>query len=107
MTPPCPRRSDDPSPIAGAPMRPCTPLRAVLTAIITALAAFGIATAGTTTAHAAPMPDHVFAPYFESLTGEDPATLAQQSGAKYLTMAFIQTATRVSCTPYWNGDTSM
>ncbi|CCH31302.1 hypothetical protein BN6_40150 [Saccharothrix espanaensis DSM 44229] len=27
----------------------------------------------------------VFAPYFESWTGENPATLAQQSGAEYLT----------------------
>jgi hypothetical protein len=83
------------------------PLRAILTAIITTLAAFGIGAAGTTTAHAATMPNHVFAPYFEAWTGDDPAALSQQSGSKYLTMAFLQTAAQGSCTPYWNGDTSM
>ncbi|MYS75207.1 chitinase, partial [Streptomyces sp. SID5926] len=46
-------------------------------------------------------------PYFEAWTGESPAALAAQSGAKHLTMAFLQTATPGSCTPYWNGDTSM
>ncbi len=56
---------------------------------------------------AAAIPNHVFAPYFESWTGDSPATLSQQSGAKYLTMAFLQTASKGSCTVVWNGDTSM
>ncbi|MBW4718553.1 carbohydrate binding domain-containing protein [Saccharothrix obliqua] len=62
-----------------------------------------------TAAHAAakPLPAHVFAPYFEAWTGENPATLAQQSGAKYLTFAFLQTATKGSCTPLWSGDPGM
>ncbi|MEV5704928.1 carbohydrate binding domain-containing protein [Actinoallomurus sp. NPDC052274] len=88
-------------------MRPCTPPRAVLTALAMILAAFGLVAAGPTPAHAATLPAHVFAPYFEAWTGDDPATLAQQSGNKYLTMAFIQAATKGSCTAYWNGDTSM
>jgi Glycosyl hydrolases family 18/Carbohydrate binding domain len=86
-------------------MRPRTPLRAVLAATAMILAAFGIATVTTTTADAAALPAHVFAPYVEAWTGEDPAVLSQQSGAKYLTMAFIQANTQGSCTPYWNGDT--
>jgi Carbohydrate binding domain/Glycosyl hydrolases family 18 len=53
-----------------------------------------------------PLPAHVFAPYFEAYAGDSPATLSQNSGAKYLTMAFIQAATRGSCTVYWDGDTS-
>lgn len=53
---------------------------------------------------ATPLPAHVFAPYFEAWNGDSPAALSQASGAKYLTMAFIQTEARGSCTPYWNGD---
>jgi hypothetical protein len=87
-------------------MRPRTPLRAILAAVLTTvLAIAGIAAVQPTPAGAATLPAHVFAPYFEAWTGEDPATLSQQSGAKYLTMAFIQAATKGSCTPYWNGDT--
>jgi hypothetical protein len=56
---------------------------------------------------ATPLPARVFAPYFESWTGQSPAALSQQSGAKHLTMAFLQTASRGSCTLLWNGDTSM
>jgi hypothetical protein len=52
------------------------------------------------------MPAHVAAPYFEAWTGESPATLAAESGNKYLTMAFLQTASAGSCTAYWNGDST-
>ncbi|MFJ1805426.1 MULTISPECIES: chitinase [unclassified Streptomyces] len=51
-----------------------------------------------------PMPSHVAAPYFEAWTGESPAALAAASGNKYLTLAFLQTATAGSCTAYWNGE---
>ncbi|MFA3876074.1 glycosyl hydrolase family 18 protein [Streptomyces sp. MMCC 100] len=89
-------------------MRRMRSIRAALTAAATTVAAMGLALSGTGTAQAAtPLPDRVFAPYFEAWTGESPAALAAQSGAKHLTMAFLQTATAGSCTPYWNGDTSM
>ncbi|MCO5967778.1 carbohydrate binding domain-containing protein [Actinoallomurus soli] len=88
-------------------MRPCTSPRAVLTGLAMILAAFGLIAAGPAKARAATLPTHVFAPYFEAWTGDDPAALAQQSGNKYLTMAFLQAATKGSCTAYWNGDTSM
>lgn len=55
---------------------------------------------------ATPLPAHVFAPYFEAYNGDSPAALSQASGAKYLTMAFVQTEAQGSCTPYWNGDSS-
>jgi hypothetical protein len=53
-----------------------------------------------------PLPAHVFAPYFEAYNGDSPATLSQESGAKYLTMAFIQAPSAGSCGIDWNGDTS-
>jgi hypothetical protein len=81
--------------------------RKLLAATALILAAFGVTTVNPTAANAAPLPGHVFAPYFEAFLGDDPATLSQQSGAKHLTMAFIQTASPGSCTPLWNGDTSM
>lgn len=89
-------------------MRRIRSLRAALTAAATALAALGLVTVPGSPAQAAtPLPAHVFAPYFESWTGESPAALSAQSGAKHLTMAFLQTATKGSCTAYWNGDTSL
>ncbi|WP_066940305.1 glycosyl hydrolase family 18 protein [Microtetraspora fusca] len=89
-------------------MRPRTLLRATLAFFATAAATLTLTATPPATAQAsAALPPHVFAPYFEAWTGEDPATLSEQSGAKYLTMAFLQAATRGSCTAYWNGDTDM
>ncbi|WP_067136084.1 glycosyl hydrolase family 18 protein [Microtetraspora malaysiensis] len=89
-------------------MRPRTLLRATLALFATAAATLTLTATQPATAQAtAALPPHVFAPYFEAWTGEDPATLSQQSGAKHLTMAFLQAATRGSCTAYWNGDTDM
>ncbi|GAA3451181.1 carbohydrate binding domain-containing protein [Dactylosporangium matsuzakiense] len=73
-----------------------------------ALAAAGVGLAVTAPAQAATaIPAHVFAPYFEAYNGDSLSGLSQQSGAKYLTMAFIQTAGPGSCTVYWNGDTGL
>ncbi|HTJ38593.1 MAG TPA: carbohydrate binding domain-containing protein [Dactylosporangium sp.] len=73
-----------------------------------ALTAAGVFLAVTPSAQAATaIPAHVFAPYFEAYNGDSLNGLSQQSGDKYLTMAFIQTASRGSCTVYWNGDTGM
>jgi len=52
------------------------------------------------------LPSRVFAPYFEAYSGDSPLTISRNSGAKYLTMAFIQTASAGSCTALWDGDTS-
>jgi chitinase len=70
---------------------------------VAAVVASGSANAATGT----PLPVHVFAPYFEAYAGSSLSGLSQQSGAKYLTMAFIQTPSAGSCTAYWNGDTGM
>jgi hypothetical protein len=100
-----------------------------------ALAALAVATTGTalaTTANAAtastafastafastafastafgerPVPSHVYAPYFEAwdTTNGSLAQQSQESGAKYLSLAFLETDASGSCTAYWNGDTS-
>ncbi|MEV4561679.1 glycosyl hydrolase family 18 protein [Kitasatospora sp. NPDC049285] len=86
-------------------MRLHRPLHALLTVGAMAAASLGLISAPAQAA--TPLPQHVFAPYFEAWTGDSPAALAAQSGAKNLTMAFLQTATKGSCTPLWNGDTAM
>ncbi|HEY3718025.1 MAG TPA: glycosyl hydrolase family 18 protein [Jatrophihabitantaceae bacterium] len=81
--------------------------------LVAVVVAAALAAAGTTGVEAqtgvAPqaIPARTFAPYFESYTGQSPATLAQQSGAKFLTMAFLQTASPGSCTTVWDGDSGM
>ena len=39
-----------------------------------------------------PMPAHVYAPYFETWTTDSITTIAQQSGARYFTLAFVEVA---------------
>jgi Glycosyl hydrolases family 18 len=88
-------------------MRRRTIVRAALAALATTAATIGLAaTGGTAYAAATPLPAHVFAPYWEAYLNGSPVTQSKASGAKYLTFAFLQTASAGSCTAYWNGDTS-
>ena len=50
-----------------------------------------------------PIPSRVYAPYFEAYLPTSIPKIARQSGARYLTLAFIQTAKKGSCTATWNG----
>lgn len=84
-------------------------------AACTAAAAFAVASVGLVVAAAGgaqaatvntPLPAHVFAPYWEAYSGDDPLTESQSSGDKYLTAAFIQAPAKGSCTIDWNGSTS-
>jgi hypothetical protein len=86
-----------------------TKIRAAVAAFSTVVGAAGlVVVAGASAAHAAtPVPSHVFAPYFEAWNGDSLSGLSSQSGAKYLTMAFLQTPSSGSCTVDWNGSTSM
>jgi hypothetical protein len=52
------------------------------------------------------LPSHLFTPYFEAYTSDSPWQLSHASGAAYLTLAFLQTPHRGSCTITWNGDPS-
>jgi hypothetical protein len=75
---------------------------AMLAAIAAAVGMSGSASA----APAAHLPDHLFSPYFEAYhRADDPETFAARSGARYLTMAFIQTPSPGSCEVDWNGNT--
>jgi hypothetical protein len=82
-------------------------LRSVLVALcaLGAMAAPAVSGSGVASA-ATPLPAHVYAPYFETWTTDSPATIAQQSGAKYLTLAFLETTSKTSCTLAWNGTSS-
>ncbi len=98
-------------------MRRLTPLLAALATATAAVVTLGFAAAGASAAVSAraggagpvarPLPRQVFAPYYETYdTSGDMAAQSQQSGAKFLSLAFLETATAGSCTAYWNGDTS-
>jgi hypothetical protein len=53
------------------------------------------------------LPAHVYAPYYETyLAPSTPsiAATAQASGAKYFTLAFLQSAGKGSCSLNWNGN---
>jgi Glycosyl hydrolases family 18 len=102
-------------------MKRLTPLLAALATTTVTVVTLGLATAGASAQastaagghvqgsqeYSRPLPYRVFAPYYEMYdTSTDLATLSQQSGARYLSLAFLQTATPGSCTAYWDGDTS-
>jgi Glycosyl hydrolases family 18 len=55
---------------------------------------------------AAPPVTHVYAPYFETWTPDSLTTTAQQSGARYFTLAFLETLSKTSCKLAWNGSRS-
>ena len=64
--------------------------------MLVAFAAFaGPAFTGSSAATAAvPLPAHIYAPYFETWTSDAITTTAQQSGARYFTLAFLETLGR-------------
>jgi hypothetical protein len=68
-----------------------------------ALAAAVVLVAATGAHAATPLPAHVYAPYFETWTTDGLTTIAQQSGARYFTLAFLESLSKSSCTLAWNG----
>jgi len=83
-------------------------LTALAAAIATAALGLAPASASASSRAASGLPRHVFAPYFETYNTTDGglAALSEQSGAKFLSLAFLQTAQPGSCTAYWDGNTS-
>ncbi|GAA1948785.1 carbohydrate binding domain-containing protein [Kitasatospora viridis] len=85
-------------------------VQAALAAGATLAASAGLLVGVGTAAHAAttgtPLPAHVFAPYYEAYTPGSLSGQATASGNKYLSMAFVQAATKGSCSVYWDGDTT-
>ncbi len=80
-------------------------LAALAVASVTAVSA-ALLPASPAAAAGTPLPAHVFAPYFETWTTDSITDLAQQSGARYFTLAFLETTSKTSCTLAWNGDRS-
>ena len=78
----------------------------VIAGLVTAVASCIAASsdAGQGAAPGAPLPQEVYAPYFETWTGDSLAATATLSGAHYFTMAFVQAAYSGSCAPTWNGN---
>ena len=74
------------------------PLARLTRTVALALGALSIATLAGPASAATAMPTHVFAPYFEAWTTDSMTGVANASGAKYFTMAFIQTPKKGSCT---------
>jgi Glycosyl hydrolases family 18 len=68
-------------------------------------ASLSLASAGMVAA-ATPMPAHVYSPYFETWTTDSITTVANQSGVRYFTLAFLETLSKTSCTLAWNGTSS-
>jgi hypothetical protein len=66
----------------------------------------GHATTGhaTAAARSRPLPRRLYAPYFETWTNSSIPAVASESGARYFTLAFLQTPSKGSCTVAWNGD---
>jgi hypothetical protein len=71
--------------------------------IVMALATGAATIVAMPTAAATPIPVHVFAPYFETWTTDSITAIAQQSGVRYFTLAFLETTSKSSCTLAWNG----
>src|SRR4051812_46906592 len=53
---------------------------------------------------ATPLPAHVYAPHFEPWTADGLTATAQASGARYFTLAFLETLSKTSCSLAWDGD---
>ena len=96
-------------------MKRAAPLLLALSASTAALVTIALTTTGASADSAAgsgqvanrSLPHQVFTPYFETWdTSGGLAALSQQSGAHYLSLAFLQTDQAGSCTAYWNGDTT-
>lgn len=51
------------------------------------------------------LPAHVFAPYMELYAGQRILDIAQASGVRYMTLAFLETTGTDSCELGWNGAT--
>ena len=78
-------------------------LTAVMSGLLTAAPAAAAAQARTR------LPAHVYAPYYETYLAPDTpsiSTIARESGARYFTLAFLQTPKKGSCTLDWNGTSS-
>src|SRR5215469_5844222 len=79
--------------------------RLAVGAVVTAVLVWPLAAGSQALAYTA-LPAHVYAPYYETyLAPNTPSLFAteQASGAKYFTLAFLQSTGKSSCSLDWNG----
>jgi hypothetical protein len=72
--------------------------------VLTGSAASSLALRPSIALAATPIPAHVFAPYFETWTHPSIAKVAERSGARYFTLAFLETLKKHPCALAWDGD---
>jgi Glycosyl hydrolases family 18 len=77
---------------------------ALTTAVCVPLAAAMTSGAAAAATHHGRFARPVYAPYFETWTKNSIPAVARGSGARYLTLAFLQTPKRGSCSVAWNGN---
>jgi hypothetical protein len=82
----------------------------IVTVAALAAATSGVIAAGPAAAQTyTPLPAHVYAPYYETYLAPNTASIADTataSGAKYFTLAFLQSTGKNSCSLDWNGNSS-
>jgi Glycosyl hydrolases family 18 len=71
--------------------------------VLAGVLASGAPAANAGTSHQGRLPAFLYAPYFETWTSDSIPEVARQSGSRYLTLAFLQTLKKGSCTLAWNG----
>src|SRR5215469_17057253 len=93
-------------------MQPRLATRFPRRAMLAAAAAAALAASAVTTVLSQPayayttLPAHVYAPYYETYLAPNTPSIsatAQASGAKYVTLAFLQSTGKGSCALAWNG----
>jgi hypothetical protein len=82
----------------------CVPLAVALAAGPAASAARPAAARTAASQRQPLIPRHVYAPYFETWTRNNIPGIARRSGARYLTLAFLQTPQKGSCQVAWDGN---
>ncbi|HZQ48859.1 MAG TPA: glycosyl hydrolase family 18 protein [Candidatus Dormibacteraeota bacterium] len=78
-------------------------LRGVIAAVGAASVFFSLPAGASAASTTSALPAHVYAPYFETWTTDGITATAQASGVKYMTLAFLESQSKTSCTVGWNG----
>src|SRR5262249_4612163 len=83
---------------------PMSAVRVRLAVALLSLVALTAGASGSASAAPAALPAHIYAPYFETWTADSITQTAHDSGARYFTLACLETLGKSSCTLAWNGD---
>jgi hypothetical protein len=81
-------------------------LTASALALPAARAAEAATVQGARTVQGEPLPWRAYVPYVETWTSDSIPQLAEESGARYFSLAFIQTPSATSCALTWDGDST-